>query len=192
MSLLSPEFLKTYHLSENKLKENYGLTSEEVEDINSSWSGYDLLHGECVFVSRVLWLTFYRLGIPASDMRTERAQLTESEGSILHEYLVIDRGGVPYYADIRGVTSDYKEFMQEFVDWEKDTFAMQIDINALRRVTGVPYGVLAKDVVRDMEESTDTYPELNLAEDLVHQLLGDKQILDMFVKDLNNLTEKEL
>ena len=44
-------------------------------------------------------------------------QINDSEGKLVHCFGIVKDEGKYYFVDVRGVTTDYSEFIEEFEDW---------------------------------------------------------------------------
>lgn len=142
------------HLSIDWLKE-YSLQGSLYED--SVLNAYDLLYGRCVDTSVLIAQLMQDL--EALYVRVDKAFLVGTKGPILHQYCVVNNQGRDFYLDVRGVFTDYQEFIKPFISDVKDFFNIRIA------------NVFDYDTDYDMEFQNIVFDEDNQElVDLVHQL----------------------
>ena len=67
---------------------------------------YDFLHGRCAYFAQYLHDTYgYKI-----------VGLYEEPDQLIHAYCVEVIDGISYYIDVRGITDNWAEFIQEFYD----------------------------------------------------------------------------
>lgn len=71
-------------------------------------NAYDFLHGSCLNFAMVLH-ELYGYDIECI--------FSEEDSSLVHAYCKKQIDEVIYFIDVRGITSDYVEFIDEFSDW---------------------------------------------------------------------------
>ncbi len=106
-------FKTGYYLEETHL-ESGGFEYMEVDDIggeldlkSSRWNPYSFLHGHCDLFAKVLNQKF---GYPILYAYGDN-------GCLAHAYCIVDVNGKQCYVDVRGICSDWDEFISEFDDW---------------------------------------------------------------------------
>lgn len=105
----------------------YNLKPEMYESINSvsvDNNGYlsavrvhDMLHGWCCNVADEL---------TKRDPRFERQSLNTEDGRLIHEFAVANIEGRLYFADARGITPNWDEFMKEYTGERLDKYMKSI------------------------------------------------------------------
>lgn len=97
-------------LREDEPEASFGFLENIDTNVKIDWfivNAYDFLHGFCHTFAYVLSREFgYKI-----------YSIYDEEGVLVHTYCVIPNGNEPIYVDIRGCTSDFGLFIQEFDDF---------------------------------------------------------------------------
>ena len=119
--MLSVEQLKAIKISNPEIfKRDFGY--------ENNLTGYDLLHGHCADVS--IWMA---RELSYMNPRIERVYVDPGNGKkpdsftpFAHQYCVVTHNRREIYIDIRGLSFDKDEFLQEFVEYEKKKLGVDV------------------------------------------------------------------
>lgn len=70
-------------------------------------NAYNFLHGYC---NEFAYMLNEKYGYPVFEIKDEK-------GKLVHSFTRLVKDNVYYFIDIRGITTDYHEFISEFEDW---------------------------------------------------------------------------
>lgn len=70
-------------------------------------NAYDFLHGSC---NEFAYMLNEKYGYPVFEIKDEK-------GNLIHSFTRVDTDSQHYFIDVRGITTDYSEFISEFEDW---------------------------------------------------------------------------
>ena len=113
------------------------------DEFDFTFSANDMLHGFCDIFAEVLAEEF-------NPNYQVYSLLDPSDGYLTHCYCVMFDGYKKYYADVRGITDDFNEFISEFADFV-DTEDEQELLNA---GLIVPYNFNMAEHNRDYMQGT--------------------------------------
>ena len=122
--LFKTSYIRKYRLA--NFEESYGEPKYSDETFDTKLSGYRLLHGNCDAFSLVL---AQRLKEDGYDTKVVRADNADLGICYIHQYCVIEVNGKLLYADVRGVTRRYNEFMKEFLSFEYKAHGFNIELS---------------------------------------------------------------
>ncbi len=119
--------LEDYEDSDFGFLENINMPCEDsvgVFDtkINRHINAYDFLHGCC---NEFAYMLNEKYGYPIYE-------IVDHTGTLIHSFARLDQNNIHYFIDVRGITTDYHEFISEFEDWTdeetsiEDTFSVDL------------------------------------------------------------------
>lgn len=82
---------------------------------NFQISAYDFLHGCC---NEFAYMLNEKYGYPVFEIKGE-------EGNLIHSFARVDTDSKHYFIDVRGITTDYSEFISEFEDWTDEETSIE-------------------------------------------------------------------
>lgn len=78
-------------------------------------TAYDFLHGYC---DEFAFSLHEKFGYPVY-------QINDEDGKMIHCFAMIIFNDIHYFIDVRGVTTDYSEFLSEFEDWTDEESSIE-------------------------------------------------------------------
>lgn len=83
--------------------------------INRYINAYNFLHGYC---NEFAYMLNEKYGYPVFEIKGE-------EGNLIHSFARVDTDSEHYFIDVRGITTDYSEFISEFEDWTDEETSIE-------------------------------------------------------------------
>lgn len=76
---------------------------------------YDFLHGYC---NEFAYMLNEKYGYPIYE-------IVDHTGTLIHSFARLDQNNIHYFIDVRGITTDYHEFISEFEDWTDEETSIE-------------------------------------------------------------------
>lgn len=112
--------LEDYGDSDFGFLENINISCEDpvgVFDtkINRHINAYDFLHGYC---NEFAYMLNEKYGYPIYE-------IVDHTGTLIHSFARLDQNNIHYFIDVRGITTDYHEFISEFENWTDEETSIE-------------------------------------------------------------------
>ena len=105
-------------------------------------------------------------------------EIKDEEGNLIHSFTRVDTDSQHYFIDVRGITTDYSEFISEFEDWTDEETSI---------INTFPVDLLNKS---ERERNTPSKENREFIEKLFSDYGDYYSSLSQYMKEENNEIER--